>query len=254
MKKYINLLPLLFIGCVSTDISDVPTPNSFRKPPPSAKIYAPKRDWVIRKESDLDPLVKLGAKVTKEGLVLRVDLKGITIDGKYQKGDGGQSENQTPLFRAKTPLMIENGFFDNPKNAATFYSPNSGVKNITIRNIGEDGVATADGAKNFLVQGCEFSGAEDKNLQLNEASGARIIGNTFAGGFTGVRVGKISYSAKSDKATCSKNKFISIDTAWNVAKVTLEVVEKNSYENVRLEFKTSPGGKIKNADGKVSND
>ena len=260
MKAYIYYIVLLIVsilpvGCISTGVqTDLKAPSSFREAPKGGKVYKPAKEWEIRSEKDLEPLVKLGAKVTKAGGVVKVNLNGITIDGTKQKGDGGQSERQTPLFRARIPLMVENGFFNNNKNAATFYKPNSGAKNITLGRIGEDGLATSDGATNFLVQNCEFSGAADKSLQLNEARGAKIISNTFHGGITGVRVGKYDFSSKNDKATCSKNKFINVDKAWNVGEVTLEVTGKNSYQNVRLPFKVTKGAKIKNADGKVSSD
>lgn len=259
MKAYLYLyyILLLFIvilpvGCISTDSqTDLAAPSSFREVKKGGKVYKPPGEWEIRSEKDLDPLVKLGAKVTKVGGVVRVNLNGITIDGSKQKGDGGQGERQTPLFRARIPLLVENGFFKKTKNAATFYKPNSGVRNITITDIGEDGVATADGAINFLVQNCEFSGAYDKSLQLNEAKGAKIVGNTFNGGITGARVGKIDYSSKNDRATCSKNKFVNCETAWHVGKVILEVTGKNSYQNVKIPFITSGGARIKNADGKI---
>jgi hypothetical protein len=127
------------------------------------------------------------------------------------------------------------------------------MKKITVIDIGEDAVATADGAKNFLLQDCEFSGAADKSIQLNEADGAKVIGNTVYGGITGARIGKYTYSQKSDRAECSRNTFLGVDTAWGVGEVTLVVTGKNKYKNVRIPFKTTGGAKIKNADGNVEN-
>lgn len=256
MKSFlalIILIPVFLSSCISTR-PDLPPPPDFREPSKSAKVYKPKGEWAIRSEKDLEPLVKLGAKVSKSGSVVKVNLNGITIDGKNQPGDGSQNERQTPLFRAYIPLFVENGFFTNTKNAATFYKPNSGVKNITVSRIGEDGIATGDGAKNFTLENCEFKDASDKSAQLNEAAGAKIINNTIYGGITGVRVGKHEFVSKNDIATCSKNTFLGVDTAWNVGKMQLRVIGKNKYTNVRLPFKTSGGGKIKNADGTVENE
>jgi len=227
---------------------------SHRKPKPTAKVYKPTGEWIIKSVDDLKPLEKLGAKITEKNSIITVDLKGLIIDGSRQKGSGGQGENQTPLFRAQVPLVMQNGHFQNNKNAATWYKPNGGAIDITLVNIGEDGIATSDGAKNFLVRNCEFIGgksSQDKLLQLNEADGAKIENNLFYGSITGVRVAKIDYSSRSDRAFCGNNKFIAVDTAWGVAKITLEVERKNSYEKVRIPFKINNGAKIKNADGQV---
>lgn len=257
-SRLINIVCVMICGafpvsCVSTGGSSVPVPP-LKKAEPTAKVYKPTKEWPIRSVNDLRPLTKLGAKIKKKGNVTHVNLNGIVIDGIKQRGDGDQSERQTPLFRAYIPLVVENGFFTNPKNAATFYKANSGIKNIAISKIGEDGIATSDGAKNFRIENCEFSGAADKSIQLNEADGAIITGNTIVGGITGARIGKIDFSSSKDSASCANNTFINVDTAWNVGKVSLIVKdgEPNTYKNVRLPFKTSAGAKIKNADGKIS--
>lgn len=247
------VLPVILVSCIGTSQPLPPKPQ-FREPVAAqkSKIYRPKGEWTIRSEDDVRQLEKLGAKISKKGGTLYVNLNGITLDGKNQRGDGGQGERQTPLFRAYTPLVIENGFIRNNKNAATFYKPNSAMKKVTYDDIGEDAVATADGAKNFLLQDCEFSGAADKSIQLNEASGAKVIGNTVHGGITGARLGKYDYSSKNDKAECSRNTFIGVDTAWNVGEIQLTVTSKNKYQGVKTPFKATKGAKIKNADGNVT--
>lgn len=252
-NKLAYLLCVALTSCVSTSNNPVPTPQ-LKKAEPTAKSYKPTNEWPIRSSKDLQPLTKLGAKVKKKGDVTHVNLNGIVIDGIKQKGSGNQSERQTPLFRAYIPLVVENGFFTNNKNAATFYKPNSGIRNITLTKIGEDGVATSDGAKNFRIENCEFSGAADKSIQLNEADGAIIVNNTIVGGITGARIGKIDFSSSKDVASCANNTFINVDTAWNVGKISLVVKndKPNIYKNVRLPFKVAGGAKIENADGKVS--
>jgi hypothetical protein len=184
---------------------------------------------------------------------LVVDLKGAIIDGKKQDGDGGQGERQTPLFRARVPFILKNGFIKNNKNAATFYASNSGVKSMTWLNVGEDAVATADNAKNFVVQNCEFLNDKsgDKSIQLNEADGAEVHNNLVYGGITGVRVGKYDYVTKTDKANGGGNEFVGVDTAWNLGEMILDIQKQNGYEYVDLPFKTTNGGKVLNADGKV---
>jgi hypothetical protein len=254
MRKLLLLIPFLFISCVA--IAPRPSKPSHREPTKSAKLYKPTSEWIINDPSDLQPFVdKLGATVTKQGSVHIINLNGGIIDGSKQKGDGGQSENQTPLFRARIPLIVKNGFVKNNKNAATFYAPDSGVEFITWLNVGEDGVATAEGAKEFKVIGCEFINSKDgdKSIQLNEADGARIERNMIYSGITGVRVGKIDYSETKNKAYCSDNTFIGVDTAFNVAKVQLYVQSKNEFKSVRIPYKVTKGASIKNPDGSVEN-
>lgn len=218
--------------------------NLIKKPSSNAKIYKPIGEWNIRNEKDLIKLKNLGAVTSFIKDVLVVDLKGIVLDGSKQKGDGGQSENQTPLLRARIPLILKNGFVINNKNALIFYAPNSGVQNIVWRDIGEDAVSTYNGAYDFSIKDCQFSGAQDKSIQLNEAKGAKLYNNIIVGGITGVRLGKIDYTERSNRAFCGKNKFYNVDTAWHIAKLTMEETEKNTYISVKQKYKLVDGAMV----------
>jgi hypothetical protein len=214
-----------------------------RTPIVGSKIFRPLGEWNIRSRKDLAVVEEaLGARVTDLGGVLLLDLRGGILDGSKQKGDGGQDERQTPLLRARIPLIVQNGFINNNKNALTFYAKNSGVKKLTWLNVGEDAVATADGAINFLVDGCEFiNKGGDKSIQLNEANGARVFRNLIYGGITGVRLGKIAFSKTSDKVECGGNTFIDLDTAWNCAKVSVSVTSQNFYSGVKTTWNIHDG-------------
>jgi hypothetical protein len=216
-----------------------------KSPSSNAKIFKPVGEWNIRSLKDLESVTKaLGAKVyTKNGIIF-LDLQGGILDGTKQKGDGGQSENQTPLLRARIPLVVQNGFIRNNKNALTFYAPDSGVKNLNWINIGEDAVATSEGAFNFFVEKCEFSGAKDKSIQLNEAKGAKVYNNKIYGGTTGVRLGEISFTERDNIVYCGGNEFFNVDTAWHVAKLTVIETESNKYSSVRLKYKLVEGAKV----------
>lgn len=222
-----------------------------RKPLERAKVFKPRGEWNIRSEKDLELVIKtLGAKLKLSKDVLILDLQGGILDGSNQKGDGGQSERQTPLLRARIPLVIQNGFVINNKNALTFYGKNSGVKKLTWLNVGEDAVATADGAINFFVNNCEFlNKGGDKSIQLNEANGAKVFDNLIYGGITGVRLGKIAFSQTSDLVRCGGNTFIDVDTAWNCAKVRVLVKAENIYENVKTPWKMHDGARKKDEIG-----
>lgn len=218
--------------------------NLIKKLSPNAKVYRPIGEWNIKSEKDLIKLKNLGAEISSIKNLLIVDLKGIILDGSKQKGDGGQNENQTPLLRARMPIIFKNGFVVNNKNALTFYAPNSGVQNIVWHDIGEDAVATYDGAYNFLVKDCQFSGAKDKTIQLNEAKGARVYNNIIVGGITGVRLGKIAYTERTDRVLCGKNKFYNVKTAWHIAKLTMEETDENKYISVEKKYELVEGAAV----------
>lgn len=255
MRSSLLIAALFLSSCAG--IQKLPPVPSHRIPDSRARIHKPVGEWEIRGISDLDSLIRnTGAVVSMTQGILVCDLKGAIIDGKKQDGDGGQGERQTPLFRARIPFVLKNGFIQNNKNAATFYASNSGVKNMTWLNVGEDAVATADNAKNFVVQNCQFLNDKsgDKSIQLNEADGAEVHNNLVYGGITGVRVGKYDYVSKNDKAFGGGNEFVGVDTAWNLGEMILEIQKQNGYTHVDMPFKTTNGGRVINPDGRVKND
>lgn len=257
MKKILLLLPILALTACGTTRPPLPDKPDYRKPSSGAKKLLMKNDSRIKNKSDLDDLAKKlsGSTVKYSNGVYTWDLKGGVLDGKNQKGDGGQSEGQEPLFRAEIPLILKNGFVQNNKDAALFYKKDSGVDKVTFTNIGEDAIATRDGVDDFFVKNSQFINDEngDKSIQLNGAKNAKIENNLIYGGVTGVRVHESSSTSSSDKAYAKGNKFMGVDTAWHVSKGGLVIEGKNSYQNVRLPFKSSNGAKIENADGKVEN-
>lgn len=253
----ISLIGILLVSCKT--FNSLPDAPAYRTPKSNASVYYAKNNWEIKDESDVAK-ARDGLKGSKyywsDSLKAYVwDLNGGILDGKNQSGDGGQSEKQEPLFRASCPLIIQNGFVRNNKNAAYIMDKNSGAIKITFTNIGEDAFGTTNnGAENGIVRDCEFINDKDgdKSLQLNEAKGWHIENNLFYGGITGVRVFESSATSSSDTAFCSNNKFIGVPTAFNVAKGRLKVEKKNSYESVGKPFVVNHGGKIINADGNVS--
>lgn len=250
MKITLIILCGFLTSCATTN---VPVP-SHREPKKNAKVFYPKNSWNINSPESLNEVQKaLNAKVSQKDEILILDLNGGILDGSKQKGDRSQNENQEPLFRANVPFFIKNGFVINNKNAATFQSKNSGIEKVTFLNVGEDAVATSRNAYNFSVKNCEFlnSSKGDKSVQLNQASYARIYNNLIYGGITGFRVHESSWADQHNVAYCANNRFVGVDTAWNVATGVLLVEGKNKYSNVKLPFKISKGGRITNADGKV---
>jgi hypothetical protein len=232
---------ILLGGCASDSIPQLPTP-SHRKPAEGAKRYYARDGWDIRSEKDVPDV----GSVSKRDGVIVWDLKGAILDGSKQKGDGSQNENQEPLFRARIPLVVRNGFVQRNKNAASFYAKDSGVERVTFTDIGEDAVATSKGAYGFRVRDCEFLNDQggDKSIQLNEARDARVEGNLVFSGRTCMRVGDSGTTAVSETATVKGNRFVGCDTGVHASKITVDE-SGNTFENVRLPTKAVEGAVFK---------
>jgi hypothetical protein len=221
-----------------------------RMPKSNAKTLYLQNGTTLRKCDDVRDLAKKlpGSKVSEKNSVCIWDLGGGILNGSKQKGNGGQGENQEPLFRASTSLIVQNGFVLNNKNGAGFSKPNSGVRNMTWLNVGEDAVYTSRGAKNFLIENCEFINKRggDKSIQANEAEGLKMFNNLVFSGITCARVGsKAAGNSPSDIAEAGGNRFVGCDTAYNISSITLKIVKKDSYEKVRKKEVLDSGAKIR---------
>lgn len=245
--RYFTFIFLFMASCSGLPKVD---PPSYREPKEDAPRLYLRDNAQIKSESDLakyrDKLE--GSKYYKKDNYYVWDLNGGILRGDKQSGDGGQSEDQEPLIRVRIPLLIKDGFVQKNKDALTFYKPDSGIEKITFTNIGEDAVATWDGAYRFRVEDCEFINDRegDKSIQLNEAKDAIIRNNVIFSGITGARVGSSDFTSISEIAKARENSFFGVDTAYNVSKITLDVDESSDkYEGVRLRYKTSNGAKVK---------
>lgn len=225
------------------------TPYTIRKPTSTASVFLVKNNFTLRTESDLKKATSSlkGSKYSynSKTKVYTWDLRGGILDGKNQRGDGGQNEDQEPLFRAQMSLILKNGFVRNNKNAALFFKPNSGVDKITWLNVGEDAVATMRGAINFTARNCEAinSSKGDKSFQFNEGEGLIVENNYISGGITGMRIGTSGINTPSDTAYVDNNRFYNVDTAHNVESITVKELGPSIYDKVRLQWKMSKGAK-----------
>ena len=195
----------------------------------------------LRSRKDVVRLAKQlpGSKVSGNDPVVW-DLRGGVLRGDLQRGDGGQDEHQEPLFRARLPLVVKNGFVQHNKNAALFYAPRSGLERITFTDIGEDAVATQQGAHGFTLKWCEFINGPkgDKAAQLNEARGAVVAGNLFHGGRTALRVGDDKTTRVEDVAEVRSNHFHECDTAIHASRLTVREWD-NRFDKVKTPTKTA---------------
>jgi hypothetical protein len=220
---------------------------SHRKPSSSAQVLYLLDGTTLRKCDDVRTLAKKlkNSIVSISGSLCIWDLKGGILDGKKQRGDGSQSENQEPLARIRTSLLIKNGFVRNNKNALTFYSPDSGVDRVTWLTVGEDAVATAAGAINFSLTNSEFINRRggDKSVQLNEGKGAKIYDNLIYSGITCARVGESSVNKVGDLAEAGGNRFVGCDTAYHLSRVKLVIKRKDHFDRVNKVIVNSNGSK-----------
>lgn len=240
----------LFLPFMMSFSRFTPPIPAHRIPESKANTLYLKNGTIFNNCSDVAKLAENlpGSNVSQNKTVCTWDLGGGILNGSKQKGDGGQSENQEPLFRARTSLILQNGFVLNNKNAAVFYSPNSGVKNVTWLNVGEDAVATAKGAYNFLIENCEFINKRggDKSIQANDSKDLKMFNNLVYGGITCARVGSKSFGNKpSDIAQAGGNRFVGCDTAYNISSITLKIVQKDKYQHVNKTEVLGSGAKIK---------
>lgn len=219
----------------------------YRKPAAGAAVFYVKNGFKISSEKTLAAAVKglKGSTSYKKGGVYYWDLKGGILDGKNQRGDGGQREDQEPLARVAMALVIRNGFIRNNKNALTFSKPNAGVEKLTWLNVGEDALATARGAYYFTARDCEAinRSAGDKSFQFNEALGLVAENNLIVSGTTGMRIGDSTTTEVSERAFVANNRFVNVDTAYHLSKITVEERSKSQYSGVRLSWKYANGAK-----------
>ena len=180
-----------------------------------------------------------GSKVSGDDPVVW-DLRGGVLRGDLQRGDGGQDEHQEPLLRARLPLVVKNGFVMRNKNAMTFHAPRSGVERVTFTEIGEDAVATQQGAHGFTLKGCEFVNGQrgDKAAQLNEARDAVVAGNFFHGGRTALRIGDDKTTRPQDRAVVRDNHFHACDTAIHASRIRVQEWN-NRFDKVKTPTKTA---------------
>ncbi len=251
MKCYSKLALVTFLAIFVTTAyaggskkPSAPVP-SHRQPKSGAKVHKPSNNWNIQDTSDIPKDV--GTLSMKNG-VLIWDLQGAVLDGEKQKGKLDDNENNEPLFRARVPLIVKNGFARNVKNAMTFFAKDSGVEKMTFTDCGEDCIATAKGrsssvrAYGFRVTDSEIIGRSsgDKSLQLNEAKDSVVSGNTIYGGVTCMRIGDSDTTQVSDVATVKNNRFVGCDTALNASRISV-IESSNKYEGVNTPWKASNG-------------
>lgn len=240
------LLPIALISCsINPPSMEVP---EHRKPASSASVVYLRDNTTINNESNLAQLRDRlkGSRYFYSTSDNRFvwDLNGGILDGRHQMGDGGQSEDQEPLFRCNIPLLVRNGFIRNNKDAMMFNVPNCGVQNLTWLTVGEDAISTHRNARNFTVRNCEFINHRkgDKSIQLNNGEGAHLENNMVFSGRTAVRLFS-SINSLNSKATSKNNMFIGNDTAWNIEYGTL-TSENDKYKKVRLPVKLVNGARI----------
>jgi len=224
-------------------------PPSHRKPASGAAVYKVPNNFTLKSCADVFAAAKKlkGSTAACSDGKGTWDLKGGILDGVNQKGDGGQNENQENLASVRLKLIIRNGFVRNTKNGLTLYAVGSGVERLTFTHVGEDALATTRGAYDITIKDCEFIGREgnDKQIQLNEAKGARIVGNLIFGTVTGMRIGDSNTTAVSEVAEVGNNRFVDVDTAYHVSKITVKELTASKYDNVKTEWKFANGGKRK---------
>ena len=140
---------------------------------------------------------------TKGQIVWTPPAGGHILSGKKQRGDGGQSEGQEPLFAVEVPLWLKGSpssqwhIVDN-KDGIRFRAPGWRLSHCHFRDIGEDAVTSMAGSGR--IDDCTFQGSakNDKCLQLNVAADVIITRCKFFHFITGIQCGLSKYAQTGD--------------------------------------------------------
>ncbi|HDU5650186.1 TPA: pectate lyase [Klebsiella aerogenes] len=99
------------------------------------------------------------------------DGKGQTFTAGPNLGDGGQSENQKPLFKLEDGASLKNVTIGNNGADGIHLYGDAKIDNLHVTNVGEDAITVkpnSEGKKSHVeITNSSFANAADKILQLN---------------------------------------------------------------------------------------
>ena len=192
-------------------------------------------------EASSNPTVVDETIVVKKGQVF--DGEGKTYTASSKLGDGGQSENQRPLFILEEGATLKNVVIgDNGADGVHVHGDETAVDNVHWTNVGEDALTVKpnkDGkVTNLLVTNSSAQGANDKIFQLN-ADANITIDNFKAKDFgsflrtNGGQQGDWNINLKNITAEDGKYKFVNSDAEG--VKVSADNIRLNNVaEHFRL--------------------
>lgn len=228
----------LKIGRAIRDIFITQKPVVYRTPAPNAPVHYLPDDTNIYSLADVQAL-GIGV-VTDETW----DLQGAVLDGKNQRGGGGQAENQEPLFTLLCPLTLKNGFVRNQKESIRVVGVSANFDALTFTNIGEDAISTFGAVDNVDVNNCEFiNHGGDKCLQFNTGRSITVRNSLLYGCITGIRWG--SRDGGATLGTSRDNRFIKVERGHNCAGPQTVVTSKgDTYLDVDGKYIVGDGAKF----------
>ncbi len=164
-----------------------------------------------------------------------LDLNGCQISGTKLPKPKDDNDEGAAALRINIPgFTIKDGSIRGIPGGIIFRKDKFTAEKLIFLDIVEDGLSNIiDDSKDATIRGCEFWGASDKSLQLNDARGVTVEGNTFNGGVTAVRLQKKGGKYSKPKTKSLKhNRFIGCDTAWHLSGDVQCVGVGNVYSGV----------------------
>lgn len=200
---------------------------------------------------DMDDVVKAckGKPVKIFGKTL--DLQDCQINGsKLPQPDNEDDENSAPLRISIPGFTLKNGSTRRLPGGIVFRKKGLTFRNLVFLDVGEDAISNiVDDSEDSSVIDCQAFGASDKSYQFNDGRGLTFYGCLAVGGITGVRIqeSKTKYKGSRTKKV-GKNRFVNVDTAYNINGGIIVDALPSTYEGVRLKWKAGGGAKHIGAD------
>ncbi len=229
---------LLFASCASGPRPGLPAPKI--EPTASVALDPKKTEWT----SMADVREALEGKGRIEIRGKQVDLKGAQLVGtKLRKYSDPQDERNQPLKIAIDGFSLVNGSTRSIPGGIVFRGDGLTFADMVFLKVGEDALSNlVDVSPNATVKRCAGYGATDKIFQFNDARGLTFSGNLVTGGITGVRIQKKDSRNRNMRTREIRgNRFVDVDTGFNVAGDIVARGENNTYEDVKTKWLTNNG-------------
>lgn len=176
-----------------------------------------------------------------------LDLNGCQISGtKLPQPDHEDDEDGIPLRINIKGFRMHNGSTRGIPGGIVFRREKVTFEDIVFLDTVEDSISNImDDSADATIRRCKFFGASDKSVQMNDARGLTFDDNIIVGGITGVRLQKKGGKYKKPKTKSLKgNRFINVDTAWNLSGEIQATGSGNIYSGVDKRVDANTGAKF----------
>lgn len=211
---------------------------------PKATIYITLSTDVWTSMDDVAKACK-GKPVSIKGTTL--DLKGCQLNGsRLPQPKDDQDESSAPLRINIPGFILKNGSVRKIPGGLVMRKKGVTVEKVVFLETGEDAISNVmDDSENMTIRHCRFYGARDKAVQMNDARGLVLEDNEFEKGTTGARIQKTGSKYKKLRTkSVKRNRFVDVDTAFNVSGGIVMTESGNTFVGVNTRFKVNNGADV----------